>query len=105
MPAPTRTDEQIMDEAFERWDMGRGDAPTDLQAKVIASAYHGGQNTAMYAFASSGAILPGLYDEVYHDINLYGGRRGNIKNLWPLLSYIYGRLPRGPMGHWHTLNW
>lgn len=34
-----------------------GEPISDLTARVVASAWHGGQGSALYAFASTGAIL------------------------------------------------
>lgn len=41
-----------------------GEEITESDARLIASQWHGGQNTALYAFASSGTILPELLDEI-----------------------------------------
>lgn len=37
------------------------------EARFIASQWHGGQNSALYAFASTGTILDGLEDEITSD--------------------------------------
>lgn len=41
-----------------------GETISEGEARLIASQWHGGQACPLYAFASSGTILPDLADEI-----------------------------------------
>ena len=72
----------------------------DATARAIASQYHGGQATALYAFTSTGAITTDLLTEVYAEL----GDATNRTHLRALTDYIidYGST-RGPVPGWSRL--
>lgn len=90
---------------------------SDLDARRLASAWHGGQGTALYAFASTGAIDTARPD---HDLDaelciclapasadlvrtIPGQSERTSVQLLRLYSRHHG--PRGPQAHWHELVW
>lgn len=85
---------------------------TDTQARKIASEWHGGQFTALYALSSSGAIdhnqealdpkaspiLAEITDCKPEDDQSTGDLIG-------LLAYVIQNGPRGPVAGWSKLSW
>ena len=89
---------------------------TDTEARRIASEWHGGQGSALYAFASTGAIREGsdegwdynecameIYEEIaattsYEELN-------PMTDMNNLLEYIQANGPRGPVPGWADLTW
>lgn len=89
---------------------------TDLEARKIASEWHGGGGTALYAFTSTGAIDTARGDhnaatEVDNAIADEVARRGGTfdgpdeTNLWDLFDYIANTGTRGPVPGWSDLTW
>ncbi len=95
---------------------------TDTEARKIAAEWHGGGGTALYAFASTGAINTARTDhqlagEVYENILDERRRIGtddpNPNNpehigLWDLEGlrvYVKAAGPRGPVPGWADLTW
>jgi hypothetical protein len=62
----------------------------EAEARHIASEWHGGQASPLYAFSSSGAILPGLQGEIDSYIKQSSGH-ADISDLRMLRSYINSR--------------
>lgn len=63
------------------------------RARKIASDWHGGQSSALYAFASSGMLpVPGARSEVKRDIRMAeitpGYTTRDVKELRSLLDFI-----------------
>lgn len=84
---------------------------TDLEARIIAANWHGGGGTALYAFASTGAIDTARKD---HDIaaeltdcaRAQMGKGGpDLTNLIDLRTYCRRHGPRGPVAGWSDLVW
>lgn len=76
----------------------------DTRARKIASEWHGGMNTALYAFASSGAITGDLLGEIRPLIPTATDRHDSI-SLRYLERYVSTRDHRGPVEGWGNLNW
>jgi hypothetical protein len=91
------TDEKIIEAGVVAW-CARRDV-TDLQAKVIANAWHGGQSSALYSFTSTGAIRDDAEGEI---LSL---QRTLDDELCALLWYVRHYGPRGPVDGWDDLNW
>lgn len=98
---------------------------TDTEARRIASEWHGGGGTALYAFASTGAIL-GRRDDEYDYNSAADEIRANLRDnqdqydrteltndeyfqniddLRGLLLYVLYHGPRGPQPGWSDLTW
>jgi hypothetical protein len=81
---------------------------SDLDARRIASDWHGGQGTALYAFASTGAI-----DTARADHDLLREVNATIKaehppvghDLYILYAYVHNHNARGPQPGWNDLTW
>jgi antirestriction protein len=65
-PETESWDERIIREGIEAAVM-EGRAIDNRTARYIASQLHDGQASALYALASSGAVLPEVFDELDHD--------------------------------------
>jgi hypothetical protein len=82
---------------------------SDRQARQIASEWHGGQGSALYAFASTGAIDTAWEDhDIRQEIRPLREHSPNFTEydrLTKLLKYcdFYG--PRGPVDGWSDLHW
>lgn len=72
---------------------------TETGARTIASNWHGGQASPLYAFASSGAIVPGIIREIRNNIRSirdnesglsYGDGNREIGYLADLINYVQG---------------
>lgn len=86
------SDQDIIDEAVEAHQSGY---PIESgQARVIAAAWHGGMRTALYAFASSGAIRDDLADEIRDEI------AEDTPELEALLAWVEAEGTRGPVQRW-----
>jgi hypothetical protein len=82
---------------------------SDTEARRIASDWHGGGGTALYAFASTGAINTTRAD---HDIEneVLGCVNGALSqqdktDTLKLLAYINTHEDRGPQPGWSDLAW
>lgn len=89
---------------------------TNTEARKIASKWHGGGGTALYAFASTGAIDTArddhdLLDEITSikrvlDEDYTTGRGAEDEDIADLLEYVTRTNgPRGPVDGWSTLTW
>lgn len=77
---------------------------SDLVARVIATQFHGGQPSALYAFSSTGIIEDHLDDEIHaaiQDSNEDEERRA----LEALDTYCKGRSDKSRQAGWSTLRW
>lgn len=91
-----RTDEQVMFDVaadYSRY----GTLPTDGEARVVASQWHGGQVSALYSLASCGAIRDDCADEIAFEFYKTGARE-----LLALLAYVKAAGERGPVKGWAT---
>jgi len=90
------TDEKIIAEAIHHYQIGN--TITDLQARVIASAWHNGHYSDLYALTSTGTIRkdfdPGL-----------GDNRLENPEILALMNYVHTHGPRGPVDGWSDLSW
>ena len=84
---------------------------TDQQARKIASEWHGGGGTALYALASTGAIDTARADhdvaqEITECARACRGKGGpDFTNLIELRAYARRKGRRGPVEGWAQLNW
>lgn len=78
---------------------------TDLQARKLASEWHGGGGTKLYVLASSGAILAGVEKEIDNAIFVNHYESENIQELQALLDYVDSKGRRGPQRGWGCLSW
>jgi hypothetical protein len=87
----------------------------DLHAKRMASEWYSSGRSPLYALSSSGAIVPGvmeevqgLIDEIKGEKNRFPEDKTNIDELTELLLYIKTRRYNGNTGiqpHWPDLHW
>lgn len=95
-------DEQIIgDAAITHY---RGFYLTDLQAKVTANAWHGGQSSPLYAFTSTGAIVEGCLDEVDKCLQ-YEMSAADRNALAGLRAYVQAFGTRDRVPGWAQINW
>jgi len=85
---------------------------TDTEARRIADQWHGGGGTALYAFASTGAIDTArsghfIYREITETIDTERRSQQGIAtdDLRSLIEYIDYHGPRGPVPGWNNLTW
>jgi hypothetical protein len=100
------TDERIIREAADRY--RHGPSITDLQARVVASAWHGGQSSALYSLASTGAIRTDLGDEIRACIGhvpMQDGMSTDEAALHALRLYVENIGERGYVAGWSDLRW
>lgn len=69
---------------------------SDGKARRLASEWHGGQWTAIYSFASSGAISPGLLTEINREITDETDRQ-------QLATYVFAHGYRDLVPGWSNL--
>jgi hypothetical protein len=107
-------DETIIAEAVAQWRQGH--PITDLQARVIASSWHGGQTSALYSFASCGNTRNDPYSdectELVWEITTAARNVGATTQedqrpaeLHALDAYVSRVGPRGPVDGWSRLSW
>lgn len=81
----------------------------DKTARKIASQWHGGGGSALYALASTGAIDTG---RIGHDVraeiaecrSLDGLTARDNRHLWALDRYVQTKGTRGPVSGWATMG-
>jgi len=89
---------------------------TDTEARRIADQWHGGGGTALYAFASTGAIDTARADhsiwlEITNTLNdienagEYADADRHVNELFELRNYIMHHETRGPVPGWADLTW
>jgi hypothetical protein len=102
------TEQAIINGAMRKYD--EVNIISDLEAKVIASSYHDGQNSAFYKLASTGTIdntdgqLGGELERaenIAHQLPITDER----KAIWSLKAYIAFHGTRGPQEHWKDITW
>ena len=75
----------------------------DLRARILASEWHGGQWSPLYALASSGAITAGALGEIEAELTTAQGTdRADL--MW-LRDYVVHEGTRRPVRGWSTLHW
>ena len=73
--------------------------------RSIASAWHGGQWSPLYALASSGAIIHGCIEEVAECVRAAERiEPDDVSALIHLLEYVTVRGLRGPVEGWHNIS-
>jgi hypothetical protein len=80
-----------------------GEFISDLQARVLAHAWHGGQGTALYSLTSTGAIRPDVFSELRDELT-EPRRPGEEAELVALLAYCEHHDERGPVDGWAALR-
>ncbi len=75
-----------------------------LKARQIAADWHGGQGSALYAFASAGTIAPHLEHEISRTMPEAMTKKDQ-RNLTQLQRYTTRAGVRGPVNGWSDLNW
>jgi hypothetical protein len=79
---------------------------SDLEARKIASEWHGGQGSSLYALCSTGAIDADVASEITECARSCKGRGGSdFTNLIELRTYVTRNGPRGPQDGWSNLHW
>lgn len=67
-------------------------------AMAIAADWHGGQWSALYAFASGGLLIPGqellCLTEIESDLNSAAISRSQVKRLQTLKTYFENKRPK-----------
>lgn len=77
---------------------------TDAQARKIAADWHGGQGSALYALASTGAVRGDLVREINRDVcDPLFQSDADITDLQSLLTYARLNRGRGPVDGWSRL--
>lgn len=71
------------------------DPLTDHDARMIASDWHGGQRSPLYALASTGAILPNTMADIE-------SLRTDNAELAALRAYVVEHGVRGPQKGWNA---
>ena len=94
-------------DSWDEWVIERGievaaaeDRPIDDRtAHYIAAQLHEGQTSALYGFASTGAISPDIHDELAADVD----RQPEHLQRWSawLSTYCSDRADKGPVEDWH----
>jgi hypothetical protein len=79
-------------------------AISDLAARVIATQFHGGQSSAMYAFSSTGIIEDHLDSEI-HEAMRDSDEEEERRALEALDTYCKGRSDKSRQANWSTLRW
>ena len=105
------SDQSIIDHAVERHQAG--EIISDLEARVIANAWHGGQFTALYSFASTGTISPvsddylgsEVEDEIERELEVCAPLDLSHHELEALLAYVRSKGPRSAPEGWTNLHW
>lgn len=72
----------------------------DTTAQRIASDWHGGQSSALYALSSSGAIIDGCADEITDNI-AEAVAQTEKRRLSNLLTYVQANGPRDAQPNWY----
>jgi hypothetical protein len=77
---------------------------SDLQARIIASEWHSGRSSGLYALTSSGAILTSP-DPLYELQCIARQSTTAEDEIAALVDYIQTHGPRGPVAGWANLRW
>ena len=93
------SDQEVIDAGIARADESDG-VIDDLTARVIANAWHGGAASALYALASTGAILPTTAYVIRRELE-----QSPLPELAALLGYVRRYGERGPVEGWGNLGW
>lgn len=83
---------------------------TDLAARKIATDWHGGQQSALYALSSTGAIAEGAEAELNREIIYNRDTQQHTictecQRLADLLAYVLYHGIRGSQPNWSELHW
>lgn len=77
---------------------------TDLTARIIASAWHGGQSSPLYSLASCGAIVEGVSGEIASCRS--AAESEHWAELDALAEYVESHEDgRRPVRGWSDLHW
>lgn len=103
-PSPHLSDEELVEAEITRAVLEKRPI-SHAGARVISSMIHEGQLTALYALASSGAILEGLPDELENDYNRADRNDQTQIRTWvvQLMAYVEGRESTEPIDGWSSI--
>lgn len=76
---------------------------TDAEARQVAAEWHGGIGSALYSFASTGAIHVQTMDAELDDVASYADVE-EMEKLIQLLRYVYEKGERGPQPGWADVS-
>jgi hypothetical protein len=98
------TDQQAVTSACRRA-QALGVEISDGTARTIAAMWHGGQDTAGYRFASTGAIEPDGVTAIWRDLGAdYSTASADDRLALDMLgTYLLNRANRGPVAGWAHL--
>lgn len=76
----------------------------DPTSRMIATMLHTGQTSAMYAFASTGEVTPGLQDEIDRELREAEEADAEEIAVWmrSLSAYVAGRTTHESVPGWST---
>lgn len=77
---------------------------SDLAARVIATQFHSGQSSALYAFSSTGIIEDYLGDEIHESIQ-DSDEEEERRALEAFNTYCAGRSDKSRQAGWSHLRW
>lgn len=76
---------------------------TNKTARRIASMYHFGQDSALYALVSSGAIIEGIHSELKESVRRACSKK-ELREIEKLQNYCYVKGYRGAVKNWHIIR-
>ena len=82
-----------------------GSTISDLSARRIAADWHDGTIPGLISLSSTGAIVPGVVEEIKDDQAYHGIDPSERERLAALLDYVEAKGERGPQAGWSDLNW
>lgn len=97
------SDQDIIYDAVETF--VNGGTITDLEARVIASAWNGGAGSPLASLATTGAISEGVFREIQTEVMHPSRTRPERRELNALADYCAHHPRRGPVTGWADLNW
>lgn len=97
------SEQDIIDAAVDHFI--NGGTITDLQARVIASAWNGGASSPLASLATTGAITEYTMRELQTDVMHPSRTRAERAELNALADYCTHHPRRGPVTGWADLNW
>jgi hypothetical protein len=77
---------------------------SDLAARVIATQFHGGQSSALYALSSTGTITDG-WDSEIRTVTTHSDDHQERRALEALATYCKRRQDKGRQPNWSALRW
>lgn len=78
---------------------------TDVEARRIASEWHSGGGSPLYALSSTGAITRHTTAEIDNCLYVNWDDEPNRRDLQDLRGYVAAHGSRGPIKGWGQLSW